>query len=1256
MTWKRSMRIALAFALSSTCMFGQTVASSLVGTVVDPADAAVANTPVTLTNTATGVVRTATTDNTGTYRFLNIDPASYTLTVKAPGFKATTQTGIDVAASETHNGGRLVLQLGNVQESVSVTAEVAQVQLASAELSRTVDAADLENLTLKGRDLFGYMKLVPGVIDTNSQGRDVTSPNQIRGFVIQGNQSNTMNFTVDGITDMDTGSNSTLHYEPNMDAVQELRVLTSNYQAEFGRNSGGTITVVTKSGTKDFHGTFNWSHRHEQFNADSWLNNHTLKNGAATPRQPYRYNIETYSIGGPAYIPKIANKDKKHLFFFWSQEYTGQFVNGGQPVVYTPTALERAGDFSQSFGNSNGNPVTVPVLDPFNGNIQFTGNKIPASRIDPLGLNMLNFFPLPNYTPTISTQLFVDNFTEQGSASHPRRNDVLRIDGNITSKLSGYFRWINDHDDMSVLYSGVSFDQFAQQGRVEPGGTPPPIQPIDHPNPGHSYSGTLTYTITPTLINEVTVAESWNTWSYYTTDNYASESRDLIPNIPTLFPIPQPSESGSQGPVNGYQNILPTFTFSGTLPVSSQAMNYNRSKGTSSGTYENFNPIWTYQDNLSKVIGHHALKFGAYLEKNNKVSPASDQFPGAFQFNASTSVPALNTNNGYALVLLGQTSQYGQNTTTVSYNTQYFNFEFYGQDNWKATRRLTLDLGVRFYHQTPQYDLNNTFVNFRTDRYNPATAPRLYQPGCNQAIATGAINPATGLKTCTSAANGLIAVDPLNGGIASSGFIGNTVPGSGDNIDGSAVLGVNGVSRNPYSQTAIVAAPRLGFAYDLFGNGKSAIRGGWGLFFNRLQGNDVYSLSGLAPTSFRETVGNLTFDQIRALRVGSAPDINSVSLPPNAPGQSYPFKGNIPHDATQTASFDVQTNIGQGTVVDVGYTFNRSFNQPTSYDLNWVPVGTGWPFTAANLNPTTTGGSSADIGSNFERTNFPGLGSVTGWAWKGYTNYNALNFTLNRRMTHGLAWGINYTFSKSMQMLNYNPVLTGQNGIPSNDSYYYGRESSDRTHNLVVSYNYEFPSPGKALGWRGVGLITDHWELSGITSVQSGAPFWPSCSFVSGSPTPNGGGNAWTGTPDLGQRCSVVGDPYKNLPSNGNGQVYFNGSAFSMASVNFTGPNHSLVGGPALGNMGGGAGALSLPHWTNFDVTLTKNFPLGSEKRVLRLQMQAYNVFNHTEPNGIFTTINFNFTTNQVTNPSQIGYISGAQPNRILAFTARVQF
>ncbi|HVY94713.1 MAG TPA: carboxypeptidase regulatory-like domain-containing protein, partial [Bryobacteraceae bacterium] len=324
-------RSVFALALCCGSLLGQTISSSLVGTVVDPADAAVANAPVTLTDVATKAERNATTDNTGTYRFLSIDPGTYNITVKAPGFKALTQTNIVISASETHNGGKMVLQLGNVSESISVTAEAAQVQLSSSEKAQTVDASNLESLTLKGRDLFGYMKLVPGVIDTSTT-RDVTSPGAIGGITINGNTS-AKNFTVDGITDIDTGSNGTLHYEPNLDSIQELKVLTSNYQAEFGRNSGGTITVVTKSGTQEFHGTAAWNHRHEEFNADSWANNHTLKNGAATPRVPYRYNVETYSIGGPAYIPKVANKEKKHLFFFWSQEYTGQYVAGATQTL-----------------------------------------------------------------------------------------------------------------------------------------------------------------------------------------------------------------------------------------------------------------------------------------------------------------------------------------------------------------------------------------------------------------------------------------------------------------------------------------------------------------------------------------------------------------------------------------------------------------------------------------------------------------------------------------------------------------------------------------------------------------------------------------------------------------------------------------------------------------------------------------------------------------------------------------------------------
>ena len=1214
---KTLTRSLFALALCCAGVFGQTVSSSMVGTVLDPANAAVANAPVTLTDQGTGTVRTARTDESGTFRFPNIPGSTYDLAVSATGFKTQTVKDIVVEAQQTRSVGNIPLTLGSVSEQISVTAEATPIQLASGEKSQTIDAAQLESITLKGRDLFGYLKLVPGVIDT-STGRDVTAKTSIIGITINGNASN-KNFTVDGVTDLDTGGNNAVHYEPNMDAIQELKVLTSNYQAEYGRNSGGTITVITKSGTQAFHGTAAWNHRHEQFNANSWVNNHTLVNvngiPTATARNPYRYNVATYSIGGPVFIPKVANKSKTHLFFFWSQEYTNQFVSGATQTRYTPTALERAGDFSKTF-NNNGSLVTI--TDPSTGKA-FPNNAIPASQINKTGFAFVNYFPLPNYTPTLPAQLNVINYFETKAAKYPRRNDVLRLDGYLTSKLNASFRWINDHDDREQLYYGIQFSG------TSPGLGGIPMSTIDHPNPGHSYSGSLTWIVTPTLINEATVALSWNSFAFYNTDGFKSEDRSLIPNLPALFPLPTASQNGPLGPTNGYQNLLPVFSF-GNAPTANM-MTYNRFTEFA-GAYENFNPIWSYLDNLSKVVKSHNLKFGFYLEHNTKIQPSTQQYNGNFNFATGTGSPLINTGDGLVNALLGNVNTYSQATARTAFNVVFNNLEFYGQDNWKVSRRLTLDVGLRVYQQQPPHDLNHTFVNFSQTAYNKSAMGRIYAPYC-----------LNGTFPCTG--SNYVGRDPGTGATVSSGSIGNYVPGSGSSTSGLQVLGVSGNPQYAYHQPLFGYAPRLGFAYDLTGDGKTALRGGWGMFYNRLDGDaSVHPLSGQAPVVYTQTVTNTTFDAIAALNKGPL-DVNTLSVAPNAPN-AWAQIGDMPRDTVQNASLDIQRSIGNGTVVDIGYTFNWAYNQNLAYNINSIPLGSNWPFNTGNVNPAQANTTLAPI---FLRSKFPGYNAINSRAFIGHTNYNALTATITRRLLNGLAWGATYTFSKGMGTTAFNPV------VPNNEAWNYGRLNSDRTHNLQINYIYDIPGLAKHLNAKALGMVTDHWQLSGITSIQSGAPFNPSCGLASGT-APD-----YSGTPDLtGVRCNVVGDPRANInQNNGNGTIFFNPAAYALAAI-ATGPNNSIVGPPVLGTQGGGAGNLSLPHYTNFDVTLTKSIALGSEKRVLKIQAQAYNVFNHTQISGIGTGMQFSPTTGALTNASSLGYANAARPARILAFSARLQF
>src|SRR5215469_2670508 len=378
--------LSILLAASSVIAFGQTDTGTLLGSVVDPTQSVVPEAKVTLRNTQTGAALTATTDKDGVFQFPGILVGSYAVQVSAAGFKAFELSGISLSSAETRNLGRLRMEIGGVAEQVKVTAQATPVQTSSSEINHTVEQAKLEELSAKGRDPFQFFDLMPGVVDTSTS-RDNPTYNMLQGININGLSGiSNVSHLLDGVHSVDAAL-TTMVVNPNIDALAEVSVLTNGFQAEYGRNNGGVMSFVTKSGTSQFHGTGHWDHRGEDLNANSFFNN---RSGIVRPL--YRYMIAGYSIGGPAYIPRVFNTTKNRIFFFMSQEFTQIKVPTTASMANLPTVQERGGDFSDLKTSAG---ALIPVIDPLSLT-QFPGNVIPANRINPTGQQMLNLYPKPN--------------------------------------------------------------------------------------------------------------------------------------------------------------------------------------------------------------------------------------------------------------------------------------------------------------------------------------------------------------------------------------------------------------------------------------------------------------------------------------------------------------------------------------------------------------------------------------------------------------------------------------------------------------------------------------------------------------------------------------------------------------------------------------------------------------------------------------------------------------------------------------------
>jgi hypothetical protein len=970
-----------------------------------------------------------------------------------------------------------------------------------------------------------------------------------------------MNVTVDGLTGMDVGcGNCLLEGNPNMDSVAEVKILSSNYSAEYGRNSGGTITLATKSGTQDFHGSGWWTHRHEQFNANSFFNNI-----GGAPRPKYRFNISGYSVGGPIYIPHKFNTSKTKLFFFASEEWSALFPGASLVQKNMPTALERTGDFSQSV-DTNGK--LIKVVDPENG-VQFTNNQIPQSRFDPtgVGVKILNFFPLPNYAPAPGTPNYRKyNYQALIGGQHPIRNDVARVDMNPTSKIAAYVRMVRDDDKTTDPQAGFDFV----------------YSPQTHPVPSYNYSGAITYTIRPTLVNEFNVGKAGSDWNYYYNDP-SNLVRSVFNNPPKLFPVDfnDPSTVSSLSGSNLHMyNFIPNVGFGG-VPSSATSVSLGR---------ETPNPVHNYSfvDNISWIKGKHTIKAGIYEEYAWKYQPSGVAYSGSYNFGNDSSNSAFGSQNGYSNALLGYFTSYSEQNLRLANIVDYWNSEWYVQDSWKVNKRLTLDLGVRFYNQTPQVDENGTWAIFDPAKYDPAKAPRLYAPAT------------VGGKR--------VAQDTVTGALAPAAAIGAFVPGTGDVANGMIPLGKG---QDAYHQhPAVVAAPRIGFAYDLFGDGKTALRGGFGIFYNRVNGNSVYGMTGNPPNTVTATVYDST---ISALAPGQG-----YSSPP---GISWYSDGQW--DSERNASLGVQRNLGWGTTLDVSWVANWGINQPWTTNLNPIPIGAD--FDPKYADPTKAG---SVLPSVFQRPNYPGWGNLTAQAWGGSTNYHSLQTQIQHRFRGGFEFNANYTWSHALGVTGFQPL------VADNTAYNYGPLGTDRRHVFSVNYVYHLPGFGQKMHSRALGFVIDHWVLAGIIQTQSGAPFTPG--FTT-SPTAD-----ITGTGSLGARINVVGDGKAAPPSQSyNGlPVEFNVAAFAE---------------PAVGTIGNaGVNMLRSPAWTNFDANLAKRFPLGNEKRAFVVRIEGYNIFNHPEFTGLSTTAKYDATHTQI--EPTFGIPNNTRPSRIMSGVLRFEF
>jgi len=1214
--------LVLLFVLFTTSLtMGQSVTGTISGTVIDASGAVVPGASVTLTSQRTGDVRKVNTSAMGRFVFSAVQPDTYTIKVQQTGFEALEQKNVVLSADEDLALGELNLKTGQVNEVVEVNATGARVDTEASDLTGRLTADQISQLQTKGRDITSLLRLMPGTsyiddVESVGEGFGTDLPN------FNGQRGRTTVTTIDGLNASEPSGSNKVSMTINQDAIAEVKVLRNNYVAEYGNNGGGMVQIISKNGGHEYHGSGYYFLRNEDLNANTWF-----ANNKGLPRPLYRHNTWGVTLGGPVQVPWLfPNHNRKKLFFFYSYEKPHTITPQDTRFVTVPTALERQGDFSQSVnsahqkvfiadplksGTCNATTQTACFKDPSRATAANpTGlNIIPISRLDPNGLVLLNYFPLPNTAGDT-------NYVVQKSVDVPKWSQVIRFDFILSDKDS--FNWKGQW---------WTADNEGFQTSGWPGGTPPDANTWGisshylYKDNGMALS--WIHIFNANLVNEVTVG-------------YRHDSEGFIPSTGVIEGLSR-TKLGYTAP-----QLFPANNSLGTIPrvtnwtsVVGRPANINWLDRWGLSGQDFIRP--SVAQNLSINRGSHQYKVGVYYEDLFNSEAPGGNWSGTFDFNATSSgyTSALgNTGYSYANAAIGNFNSYTENEFRPHTNLEIKLLQGYAQDQWKISRQFTLNYGVRLGYHTQAYQRDKLASNFDPSRYNPAAAPLLWQPFCTTAVAPGTACPTANRR----------AKNPVNGSLSTNlQLVGTFVKGTGDPLNGLALLADPSTPAGFKDVQAVDVEPRVGFAWDVFGKGKTVLRAMGGVYHAPRVGGGTTGGNLVSNPPFQRSVtinfnsGVASISQLTTLASQCQSDaLNCPALQSPGTVNAVEVQSNTP--TTYNFSLGIQQDLGFKTVLEATYVGSFTRHLGERRNINVVPDGAR--FIPQNKNPFSATGAIAD---NFLRP-FQGYGTIDRVSYTGTANYNALQVQVNRWYARNFQFGVVYTWSKAMDYANDDS--SDVNFARPYRQFNYGPSDFDQTQIFTVHYLWNLPSPGRFLNGS-LRAMFGGWQVSGISSLVSGKPAvvdFTKVTYSSGTVTATGQPaiTDFTGG-TINARPNLVCDPNKvagSLFSSNGLPLLINTGCFAKPTV--------------LGDIGNmPRNVIRLPGIITSDMALTKYIHLG-ERTLLQFRWEAYNVFNHTNFKSIDTTMNFDPNGNQ--SNVNFGTPTSALPPRVMQGSLRISF